>query len=408
MTNKSLSKTNHTTALIFLTIIFFICGFSAVFNDILIPYLKHTLNISYQSAVLIQVSFYFAYFVSSPICGILCRHRNLLWGIRLGLITGFFGTFCIYLASKLMLFSFILFGIFILGSGVAFLQVSANPYVLFLGDQKFAASRLSFTQTFTSIGAVFSSFTGSHYILSTLDHNDIIKSSPLQTPYLILSHIWISLFFITYLFKLPKTQNQYVHSSTSKKEKLFVKNPIVIFGIFAILIGIGLEVTVGSYLFSFLENLNIKNLSMEHIGKYTIFFWGGFMIGRLLGSLLLRKLPPYKLLYFCTLLGTFFTTVAILSSGYLAIISILALGLCISLLFPLIFSITISSAHSRKSEISGLLCMANIGGALIPFLQGFIGDHIGIHFSFLIPLLCFLFLSYFAYLVHSQKKPLLT
>ena len=216
------------------------------------------------------------------------------------------------------------FGVFILGSGVAFLQVSANPYVLFLGDQKFAASRLSFTQTFTSIGAVFSSFIGSHYILSTLDHNDIIKSSPLQTPYLILSLIWISLFFITYLFKLPKTQNQYVHYSTSKKEKLFVKNPIVIFGIFAILIGIGLEVTVGSYLFSFLENLNIKNLSMEYIGKYTLFFWGGFMIGRLLGSLLLRKLPPYKLLYFCTLLGTFFTTVAILSSGYLAIISILS------------------------------------------------------------------------------------
>ena len=109
MTNKSLSKTNHTTALIFLTIIFFICGFSAVFNDILIPYLKHSLNISYQSAVLIQVPFYFAYFVSSTICGILCRHRNLLWGIRLELITGFFGTFCIYLASKLMFFSFILF-----------------------------------------------------------------------------------------------------------------------------------------------------------------------------------------------------------------------------------------------------------------------------------------------------------
>jgi FHS family L-fucose permease-like MFS transporter len=390
-------------ALILVSFFFFICGFSSVLNDILVPYLKQTYSLSYRSAILVQASFYTAYFIASFFSGFFLRYRSSLWGMRCGLCMGVVGTSLVCIANSLLSYSMILLGIFILGSGIAFLQVVSNPYILWLGEDKTAASRLSFSQSLTSVGGILSSYFGSKYILSSLDK--ITESfNPIEDSYLFLSFTWASLFLLTFLIRFPKEKKP----NPSKEEKSSVlKKPYILMGVVGILIAVGVETSIASFLVSFLKDLGLKGISMESLGKFSSLYWGGFLIGRIIGGFALQKMKPSSCLLYQSLAGAFFAGLATVSGGYLAVFSVLILGLCTSMLFPLIFALALSSTPERKSQVSGFLCMGNVGGALIPCIQGFYADVFGIHASFLIPIFCFTLLAIYALVLERGKLPYL-
>ena len=407
---KSSDPHNHTLALVVVMGVFFICGFSTVLNDVLIPYLQKTLELSYASVILIQTSFYLGYFLISPLSGFLFRSSAYLKGIRWGLASGMVGTLLISFASITLSFDLILAGVFILGGGIAMVQVSINPYALQLGNESTATSRLSLTQSFTSLGTIIAPYVGSTYILSTLNTNPFdlnyeFIDSPLKKPYIILTLVWLALLILTFILRLPNGKETTYQKSTPQESGLHpLRNFIVLIGMLGIAICVGVEVAVGSFLISFLTDANVANLSMEIAGKFSMLFWMGFLMGRLLGSWIMKYVPPGKLLFFHALAGLMFTFFATFSSGLIAASSILALGLCTSIMFPVIFSLVLSSCEGRKNEVSGFLCMANIGGALIPLLQGSLADTIGIQKSFIIPIACYLFLIIYAQFMSKKLK----
>jgi MFS transporter, FHS family, L-fucose permease len=408
---KSNSPHNYTLALVVVMGVFFICGFSTVLNDVLIPYIQQTLELGYTSVILIQTSFYFAYFICSPLVGFLFRHKSYLTGIRWGLASGSVGTFVISYASIELSFDLILLGVFILGAGIAMIQVSANPYALQLGPENTSTSRLSFTHSFTSVGTILAPFFGSVYILSTLNREEIPFTSqfnpyysPIQMPYLGLSLVWFTLFTLTFFFRLPDGKDKLTKNGPlNKKIPHPLKEPIVLLGMLGIAICVGVEVSVGSFLISFLAKSNIADISMETAGKYTMLFWFGFLLGRIFGSWVMTRISTGKILLYHASSAVICTAGAVYFSGMLSASFILVLGLCTSIMFPSIFSLVLSNTKNRKSEVSGYLCMANIGGAIIPLAQGFLADIIGIQRSFVLAIFCYLFLACFAQYMFSKK-----
>jgi FHS family L-fucose permease-like MFS transporter len=385
--------------LILVSFFFFNCGFSSVLNDILVPYLKEKHSLSYRSAILVQTSYYIAYAIASVLGGFFLRYRSSLWGMRCGLCMGAIGAFFVCIANSLLSYSMILLGIFILGSGIALLQVVSNPYILRLGEAKTAASRLSFSQSLTSVGGILSSYFGSKYILSSLDRISEFFN-PIEDTYLFLSFTWASLFLLTFLIRFPKEKKT---SPTLGKKTSVLKNPYILMGIAGILIAVGVETSVGSFLVSFLNGSKLKGVSMESLGKISTLYWVGFLLGRIIGGFALQKMKPSSCLLYLSLAGVFFAGLVTISSGYLAVFSVLILGLCTSMLYPLILALALSSCTERTSEVSGFLCMGNIGGALIPYIQGFYADVFGIRESFLIPVFCFILLLSYALVLKQEK-----
>lgn len=399
---KSNGPLNHTLALVVVMGVFFICGFSTVLNDVLIPYLQKTLNLAYTSVILIQSSFYLAYFLFSPLTGFLFRNNGYLKGIQWGLAFGSLGTLLICFASSSLSFDLILAGVFILGGGIAMVQVSANPYALQLGEESSATSRLSLTQSFTSVGTILAPYMGSTFILATLNKSPIDLDyvhiqSPLQKPYLALSVVWLVLLIFTFFFQLPSGKEKaYQNKPVQKKGPHPLRDTTVIIGMLGIAICVGVEVSVGSFLISFLTDPSVANVPMATAGRYTMLFWMGFLMGRIVGSWAMKYIPPGKLLFLHSFGGLAFTISATFTSGMIATYSVLALGLCTSIMFPVIFGLVLSSCKGRKNEVSGFLCMANIGGALIPLSQGALADLVGLQHSFVIPVCCYLFLTFYA------------
>ena len=366
--------------------IFLLCGFSTVLNVILIPYLQNALSLRYTPVALVQVSFYLAYFLFSPLSGYLFQNRSYLEGIKAGLFVGALGTLILYWASVTLSFSLVLLGVFILGSGVATLQVIGNPYTLILGRPESAPSRLTLAQAFTSLGTLLAPYFGALFILSGSESDHL---------YLILTLMWLATLFYTLFVSLPDSQEP-----KEKNQGNPLYEPFVLFGLIAIAISTGMEVTISTYLTKFI--FDMTDLSLIASGKLMMIFWGGFLFGRLWGSQLLRRYSASALIYFSVVSGSALTLITVVSSGYIAVFATLLMGFSLSVLFPVIFSQVLQYCDSPKGAVSGYLCMANIGGAIFPLIQGYFADVYTLHLSFVLPFFGFFYLAYFAYCLRFQ------
>lgn len=361
--------------------LFLLCGFSTVLNVILIPYLQSALSLHYTPVALVQVSFYLAYFLFSPLSGYLFQSRSYLEGIKAGLFIGSLGTLTLYWASVSLSFSLILLGVFILGAGIATLQVTGNPYTLITGNPETAPSRLTLAQAFTSLGTILAPYFGAVFILSLSGTHHL---------YLILTIMWMATLLYTACVPLPDGKEP-----KEKDPGNPLYEPFVWLGALAIACSTGMEVTISTYVTKFTSEMT--DLSLVSSGKLMMIFWSGFFLGRLLGSSLLACYSASTLIYGSVLSGAFLTLVCILFSGYIAVTAILLTGFSLSILFPIIFSQTLEYCQSPKGAVSGFLCMANIGGAVFPLVQGYLADTYTLHFSFVLPLFGFFYLTYFAY-----------
>ncbi|OON59553.1 glucose/galactose MFS transporter [Massilia sp. KIM] len=410
----------HTGALVIVTILFFMWGLLTSLNDVLIPHLKSIYTLTYLQAMLVQFCFFGAYFIVSLPAGALIRRIGYQNGAVTGLMIAAAGCALFYPASQGG-YGLFLFAFFILASGITILQVAANPYVTVLGPARTASSRLTLTQAFNSLGTTVAPALGGILILSaaTLGADQLAalsaadqaayrakEAAAVQGPYLGLAAALAILAVLFAVAKLPKiSHDDSTTVATDGKGGALAYRHLVL-GTLAIFLYVGAEVSIGSFLINFLGESHIAGLSHADGAHYVSLYWGGALVGRFIGFAVMRYVSPGKSLAVTALGAILLVLLATFTSGSLAMWAILAVGLCNSIMFPTIFSMALHGLGKYTGQGSGILCMAIVGGAIVPFVQGMFADTIGLQPSFLVPAACYLFIMYFGVKyanLHRQK-----
>jgi len=396
--STSADNGNYTFALTSLTTLFFIWGFITCLNDILIPHLKGVFDLTYTEAMMVQFCFFGAYFLVSLPSGFIVKKLGFQKGIVLGLIVAAIGCALFYPAASMHSYPVFLFALFVLASGITLLQVSANPYVSLLGKPETASSRLTMTQAFNALGTTVAPFFGAYLILDhaagAMSANQSADS--VQLPYLLLTSMLLVLAAIFSWLKLPKMQ-------LNKEDEIIDERIFgsawqyrhLVLGAVGIFVYVGAEVSIGSFLVSFFNDQSIAGLEEAQAAKYIAYYWGGAMVGRFIGAAVMQKMPAGKVLCFNACASMLLILVAISTSGPLAMWSILLVGLFNSIMFPTIFTLAINSLGQHTSQGSGILCLAIVGGAIVPMVQALLADSIGVQNSFVLPVICYLFIAYY-------------
>ena len=406
-------RPNHLGSLTVLTSLFFIWGFITCLNDILIPHLKAVFTLSYTQAMLVQFCFFTAYFIVSLPSGYLVEKIDYKGGIVGGLMIAGIGCLLFYPAAGLRSYPVFLAAFFVLAAGITLLQVAANPYVTVLGPPQTASSRLTLTQAFNSLGTTLAPYFGAVFILSTavksaeqlqlldaeqLSSYQVAQAAAVQSPYLLLASVLFVLAAIFALLKLPKIQTETKATPQPQQaQKSAWHYPHLLLGAIAIFVYVGGEVAIGSFLVSFLGQSNIAALAEQDAGKYVSFYWGGAMMGRFIGAVIMRKINPAKVLSFNALVAVLLILTAIFTDGSLAMWSLLAVGFCNSIMFPTIFSLALNGLGVHTGQGSGILCAAIVGGAIVPLIQGVLADSFGLQIAFWVPVVCYSYIGFYGW-----------
>lgn len=400
-------------ALVIVTMLFFMWGLLTSLNDVLIPHLKAIYTLSYVQAMLVQFCFFGAYFIVSLPAGGLIKRIGYQKGAVAGLVIAAAGCAMFYPAANSG-YGLFLAGFFVLASGITILQVAANPYVTVLGPAKTASSRLTLTQAFNSLGTTIGPLFGGLLILAAdvpavavaavdalsateLAAHRAAEAATVQVPYLILSGLLLTLAIVFAVARLPRVTHadDAVTPGSDHAGRSILRHPNLVLGTIAIFLYVGAEVSIGSFLVNFMGEKNIAALPAAEAAKYVSYYWGLAMVGRFIGFAVMRRVSPGKTLAFNAACAAALILATILGEGRMAMYTILAVGLFNSIMFPTIFSMALHRLGKLTGQGSGLLCMAIVGGAIVPFVQGYFADSIGIQASFYVPMVCYGFILFF-------------
>ncbi|KGI78133.1 sugar MFS transporter [Oleiagrimonas soli] len=405
-------------ALTVLTLVFFMWGFLTALNDSLIPHLKAAFELSYTKVMLVQFTFFGTYFLMSLPSGWLVERLGFKLGIVTGLGIAGVGALGFLPAAQWHNYPVFLGALFVLASGITVLQVAANPYVTLLGPARTGSSRLTLAQTLNSLGTTLAPIFGGYLILShavkkasevaTMSATDQLlyrseQAQSVQMPYLGLAAALFLLAGFVWLFHLPTLSDNTGQTSSSKqalRETLrglgeALRIPHVAFGVLAIFFYVGAEVSIGSFMINYISRPDIGNISEQTASHYVSFYWGGAMVGRFFGSFLLAWINPRKMLSFFAIVAGALLVTTMLTHGDVAMISVIAIGLFNSIMFPTIFALGIERLGPLTDKASSLLIMAIVGGALVPLGQGFLADRFGLQISFVLPLVCYVYILFY-------------
>ena len=415
-TTGSQDQSNYGGPLAVVTTLFFMWVFLTCLNDILVPHLKSIFDLNYARVMLVQFAFFGAYFLfsipSAKIIDAVGYQRSMV----MGLLTMGVGAFLFVPAASVPSYPLFLVALIVLAAGITCLQVAANPYVTVLGKPETASSRLNLTQAFNSLGTFLAPFFGGMLILSAapmtvseiralapdaLQAYRLHEAATVKLPYIGLGIALVVLAVVIGMFKLPKIP-QAQHKAGEKVNDSIWKHPNVIFGAIGIFVYVGAEVSIGSFLVNYFTQPEIGGLTEKVAASFVAFYWGGAMVGRFIGSGLLQKVRTGNLLGVCAVCAGVLVTISMLSTGHFAMWSIILVGFFNSIMFPSIFTLGVAELGPLTGDGSGLLIMAIVGGALIPLAQGAIADRIGIHHAFFLPVICYLYILFFAL---SGSKP---
>ena len=399
MNSNDPATPNYMPALVVLTSLFFMWGLITSLNDILVPHLKAIFTLTYVQAMLIQFSFFGAYFVMSFPSGYLVEKLGYRKGIIIGLSTAGVGCLGFYPAASLQSYPLFLGALFVLASGITLLQVAANPYVAILGRPETSASRLNLTQAFNSLGTTIGPFMGSVLILTAVTTGAATDAAreieTVQIPYLGLAAVLFVIAIVFAQFKLPTVPNTDAVAGAAAPPRSVWRYSHLVLGAVAIFVYVGAEVSIGSFLVNFMAQPEIGGLSEGTAGRYLSLYWGGAMVGRFIGAYVLRWIKAGYLLAFNASVVILLLIIAMSSAGAVAMWAVLAIGLFNSIMFPTIFTLAIAGLGRHTGEGSGVLCMAIVGGALVPVIQGFFADTMGILMSFFVPAICYGYIVYY-------------
>jgi FHS family L-fucose permease-like MFS transporter len=409
---------NYRRPLAMVTTLFFMWGFLTSLNDILIPHLKTVFDLNYAKAMLIQFAFFTSYFVFSLPSGKLIDKVGYKKAMVAGLFTMGIGALLFLPAASVPSFPFFLTALIVLAAGMTILQVSANPYVAILGPEKTAASRLNLAQAFNSLGTTIGPKLGGMLILSgaplaagaiaamsapQLQAYRVEQASSVKMPYLVFALALMALGVAIALFKLPAIAS--VEQRSGAVHDSIWRHTHLILGAIGIFVYVGAEVSIGSFLVNYFSQPDIGNISELAAAGLLSFYWGGAMVGRFIGSALQQKIAANKILGVAAIVAALLVITSMLTFGHVAMWTIIAVGLFNSVMFPTIFTLGIEGLGPLTGDGSGLLVAAIVGGAIIPELQGIIADRIGIHHAFFLPILCYIYIAYFAFVGSQKKQP---
>ncbi|WP_432653813.1 sugar MFS transporter [Shewanella jiangmenensis] len=391
------SQPQYLFALTSLTTLFFMWGFITCLNDILIPHLKAVFSLSYAQAMLIQFCFFGAYFLVSVPAGVLVKRLGYQKGIVVGLLTAALGCALFYPAAAYATYGLFLGALFVLASGITVLQVAANPYVTALGPVETASSRLTLTQAFNSLGTTLAPSFGALLILSVaVGASAEAEAEAVKLPYLLLCGMLIVLAVVFSLIKLPHVNEHEQQDDAAVIEgKSALSHRHLVLGAIGIFVYVGGEVAIGSFLVNFLGQAHVAGLEEADAAHYIAFYWGGAMVGRFIGAAVMQKVAAGKVLGFNALMAALLVVVAMMSEGAVAMWAILAVGLFNSIMFPTIFSLALKNLGPATAQGSGILCLAIVGGAIVPLLQGVVADVAGLTISFVLPVLCYAYILFY-------------
>jgi len=395
--------TNYRTAFILMSTLFFIWGAIVSLNDILIPHLKSLFNMNYTETMLIQFCYFGAYFTMAVPASMVIAKIGYKKGIVLGLSVVSTGCLIFLPAAYLISYGMFLFGLFVMATGNVFLQVVGNPYVSVLGAPETASSRLNLAQGINSLATTTAPLVGAYLILGDF-HSNAEHAASVQGPYLGLAIAIIIIAVIFGFMKLPEIKN----SANKKPEGNVLKYRQLRLGVIALMLYVGAEVSIGSFIVSYLGDPRIAGLKAQDAAKYIPLYWGGLMVGRFAGSAILQKISAQKVLVWASVAAFAFVAVTILTTGAVSMWAMLLTGLFNSIMWSNIFALSIDGLGDMTIKASGVLVMAPVGGAIFPLLQGVLADisFIGIKYSYVLPLLCYLFIFYYGANGYKAQKEL--
>lgn len=389
---------SYTPALISLAVLYFMMGFITCLNDTLVPFFKSGFQLSYAQSSLVQFYFFLTYGVVSIPAAKLVEKI----GYNQGMVTGFFiaaaGAFLFYPASIYHIYALFLTALFVLAIGIVLLQVSANPYITMLGPAETASSRLTLIQGVGSIGTTVAPLFGAAYILSFVKQSPA-SSDAVRIPYLCIGACLLLIAIIVGRLNLPVIKTTAVHNAG--KGSLFSFRNLKL-GIVAIFMYVGSEVSIGTFLTNYITDT--VHIDTATANNYVSFYWGGMLVGRLAGSVLLRNSKPSSVLAVLSSVAIVLIIASLASTGYIAVWCMIATGLCNSVMFAVIFSLSVKGLGKFTTVASGWLSTAIAGGAIISYSQGVLKDHSSWAVCFILPVICYGYLLFYGMNGYKTKS----
>lgn len=404
-------------ALVFAVVaLFFIWGGLTSLNDILIPKLKGLFSLTYTEAMLTQFAFFMAYFLVSLPAGNLIARVGYLKGIVIGLGTMAVGCLMFIPASGSGIYATFLAALFVLAAGITILQVAANPLIANMGSAATASSRLTLAQAFNSLGTTIFPPIGGAIILGSMAAVDPAalpdaergaflarESAVIGNAYLAITAILmlVGAYFWSRRAQLPVNRETAISFSGSLA---LLKQPRLAGGVVSIFLYVGAEVAIGSMLINYLTEPHIMGVTEQAAAGLIALYWGGAMVGRFVGSWILGRVSPGRVLAAFAIGAALLATLSGFSSGAFAGYTLLSIGLLNSIMFPTIFSLGVEGLGERTPQGSGLLCMGIVGGALVPLVFGIAADAFGLAHALAIPTICYMLIALFGWRASLAAK----
>ena len=410
-----LTERRYIVAFVLVTSLFFLWALGVNLNDILIPHLKKAFHLTDFQSSLIQSAFFGGYFLAALPAGWLMERIGYRKGILVGLLTCAFGAFLFIPAASIGLYGFFLFALFVMACGQGVLEVAANPYVTILGQPESSERRLNLAQSFNAVGAVVTPIIGRAFILSGIEYSanqlsamtpeqsvaySALEASRVRGPYLAITALFLLVAALLYFAHLPeiredsgKTLAQVQNASPKLREIWRYKH--LVKGVVAQFFYVGAQIGVTSFVIRFTQH-TLPNTPEKVAANFLKWHLIGFMVGRFAGSAMMKRIAPPRLLGIFAVCAVLSTATAIVGTGAPSVGAVVLLGFFDSIMFPTIFALSVKNLGVYTKLGSALLVMSIIGGAIVPAIMGYISDVSSIQKAFVVPLICYAYVLYFA------------
>ena len=407
------NRERYALPLVLITSLFFLWALGVNLNDILIPHLKKAFGLSDFKSSLIQSAFFGGYFLAALPAGWLMERVGYKRGILIGLLMCATGAFLFIPASAIRVYGCFLFALFVMACGQCFLEVAANPYVTVLGSPETSERRLNIAQSFNSVGAVITPVLGAAFILSGVEHTSsqlgAMTSEQLQTyrmteanmvrgPYLVITGLFLAVAALIYFSRLPEIKEAGEEGEQDVAEQGLrgtLAHGHLVKGVIAQFFYVGAQVGVASFVIRFAQHM-VPGTPEKVAANYLKLHLVGFMIGRFAGSAIMKIVPAPRLLSYFAAGSLVCVMVALLASGVVPVWAIVLIGFFHSIMFPTIFALSLKNLGAYTKLGSSLLVMSIIGGAIGPAIMGLISDAASIQRAFVVPLICYAYVFYYA------------
>lgn len=416
---------------ILVTSLFALWGFANAVTDPMVQAFKKVLELSNSQAAWVQMAFYGGYFCMALPAAMFMRKYSYKVGILIGLALYATGALLFYPAAQSESFMFFCIGLYVLTFGLAFLETAANPYILAMGAKETATQRLNLAQAFNPVGLIAGLLVAQQFVLKNLQSDDItdfsaldeaskiaIKTADLlviRNPYVILGLVLIAIFVLFVISKMPQSKEEGGMPSIGDTFSSLAKNSKYVLGVLAQILYVGAQIMCWTYIYQYAEGIGIDSVTA---GDYQLAAFILFIVGRAVGTYILRFMSSGKLLMYFAIASIICTIGTIFIQGSFGLYSLVAISFFMSLMFPTIYGIALGDLTEEQSKVgSAGLVMAIVGGALMPKLQGMIIDAGGngvadtqimgvseVNFSFILPLICFVYIAWYGLNVFKKHE----